>query len=196
MADPVSMTAVSMAASAGKAGLGVFSALSKGKADQQMYQYQAAVARVNKQIAEQNADYAVAAGEVEAQQSGMKSRAQLGSARAKQGASGLDVNRGSAVKVRESIADIGAHNTAIVRNNAARKAYAYKVEGMQQEAQAKIYDASASQAKKAGTINAIGSILGGISDISGKWMGAKQAGVFAMADTNPVDVGSAISWEK
>jgi hypothetical protein len=107
--------------------------------------YQAGVATINKSIAEGNATYAREVGEVEAQQSGMKSRSDLGAMKVAQGASGLDVNYGSSVDVRESMIELGYYSEGVVRSDAARKAYGFEVEATQDQAQADIYRYTAQQ---------------------------------------------------
>jgi hypothetical protein len=107
--------------------------------------YQAAVAELNKDISKQNAAYARDVGEVEAQLTGMKHRAELGEMIAAQGASGLDVNVGSAVKVRESMIDLGYYDQLQHRATAAKKAYGYEVEAGMNAAQADVYRYTATQ---------------------------------------------------
>ena len=176
MAGP--MAFVSMGGQVAQGFLGYKAAKAEGAAQSSMYLYQAAVAQMNVQVAKQNADYARAVGEVQAQQQGFKTRGQIGSARAIQGASGLDVNRGSAVRVRESIADIGAHDTEIIRNNAARKAYGHEVEAANATAQGKIYEASASNAITASKYKAYSSLIGAATGVAGKFQSASQSGMF------------------
>lgn len=158
--------------------LGAFGQQQAGQAQASMYTYQAGVAQMNKTIADQNAAYALASGEVQAQQEGMKTRAEIGQTKATQGASGVDVNRGSSVDVRASEAEIGAENQALTRSNAARVAYGYQVEGAQATAQSNIDLMAASRSKTAGTIGAFTSLLGGASSVSSKWMQGNQAGIF------------------
>lgn len=194
--DPVTLTAISIAASAAGAGVSAKGASDAGKAGAAQYNYQSAVALKNKEVALQNADFARARGEVEAQQSGMKSRYQLGKIRAGQGASGLDVNRGSAVEVRASQADIAGQDQDLIRNDAARKAYGYEVEARNQTAQSALYGSAATQSKRAGNIGVASSILGGVSSVAGKWTQASSTGIFgASTNDNPRNVGSAISWD-
>jgi hypothetical protein len=116
----------------------------EAQAQQSQYQaninkYQAGVARVNEEIAKGNARYALDVGEVEAQQSGMKTAAELGEMIAAQGASGIAVHSGSSTAVRESMLDIGEYSQKIIRASAAKKAYGYEVEAMQYGAQADVY---------------------------------------------------------
>jgi hypothetical protein len=172
------------------------------QAQQQTYQsdvetYQAGVAEVNRQIAEQNASYARDVGEVSASQEGMKDRAALSSAKASQGASGLDVNTGSAVNVRESMVEMGQYNQAVIRSNAAKVAYNFDVTATQDAAQRDLHTYAAGQDKiqaandmtaagltmeaiplqqqafalagSAGDISSIGSLLGAAGSVASKW---------------------------
>src|SRR5215831_487525 len=82
----------------------------------QQYDYQAAVAKyqadvqdINTQVAQKNAAYERDLGEVEASQLGMQTRAQVADMKAKQGASGVSVNEGSTVSVRESMIERGQY---------------------------------------------------------------------------------------
>ncbi len=178
MADPVSLAAISIGATAGGGLLGAFGSAQQGQASKNLYGYQASVALINKQIADQNASYATAAGEVSAQQSDMQTRSVLGQTKATQGAGGLDVNKGSNVNVRASEAEVGAENTALVRSNAARQAYGFEVQGAQDVAQAGVDTMAGSQSLLAGYIGAGSSILGAGASVSSKWLAAQQAGIF------------------
>src|SRR5229473_3599962 len=170
MADPASIAMIGMGTSAAGGIVGAIGSAFSGESNARMYEYQANVARMNQQIQKQNADYARSAGEVEAQQSGMKTRFMVGSQKAGQGASGLDVNRGSAVDVRTSQLQVGAEDQAIIRSNAARRAYGYEVEAAQSGAEVGIKGMAASGSRTAGWIGAAGSILGGASSVSSKWL--------------------------
>lgn len=126
----------------------------------------AQIARNNAIIARQNASGALGAGEVRAEAQGLKNRAQQGAIKAGQAASGVDVNAGSAVDVRQSAAMLGAHDMMMIRSNAARQAYGYELEGLGQEQQSKLYRKGAKIAPWEGGFNAVGSLLGGASKLS------------------------------
>lgn len=158
------------------AGIGAYGAWQSGQANKAANDYKAAVARANAQIAQQNADYARAAGEVEAQQAGMKVRYQIGQTKAIQGASGLDVSSGSAAAVRTSEKEIGDENVAIIRNNAAKQAYGFEVQAMNFNAQGTLDTMAGAQAQEAGYIGAASSIVGGASSVSSKWTAYKMSG--------------------
>jgi hypothetical protein len=171
--DPVS---IGLAATAGGAVVSGFGNWLGGKTTQQMDNYKAAIAQVNAQIAEQNANYARYSGEVQAQQEGMKVRYMVGQARAEQGASGFDVSSGSAARVRAGMETVGAQNIQLLRTGAAVKAYGYKVEALQDTASAQLDKYAGANAVVAGDISAVGSILGGASSLSTKWMQGKASG--------------------
>lgn len=201
MADPVTATMAGVGIVGNIAGGFIGAEGAKTTADAQAaaanfkaeeYQYQAGVAKANQIIAERNAAFARFSGEVQAQEGGMKLRAEIGTTKAMQGAGGLDVNSGSDAAVRASEYNVGQQNIAIVRNNAAKVAYGYDVEAFQANQQAawdvtgSAYEQQAAQfARKAGNIAAIGSIIGGVSSVSSKFAGAYTSGMFTPPGYNP-----------
>lgn len=192
MADPVTMAGVGIGGSILQGFIGAEGAETQAQAQADAanfkaatYQYQAGVAQQNAQLAKQNANYALYSGEVQAQEMGLKVRAQIGSTKATQGAGGLDVNTGSNAAVRASEKEIGDQNVAIIRSNAAKVAYGYEVQAFQDDQQA-AWDMTGSQfetkaaayAKKAGDISAVSSIIGGVTGAASKFSSAKSAGIF------------------
>lgn len=173
MVDPISATAmatVSLGSTAAGGITGAIGSLFGGSAQSNMYKYQAGIAAMNAQIAQQNANYDLAVGEVQAQQSGMKTRAVIGATRAQQGASGLDVNTGTAVQVRASEAELGAEDMALIRSNAAKRAYGDEVTAVQDTAQSELDTYAARNSQTAGVIGAFSSVLGAGGSISSKWV--------------------------
>lgn len=150
-----------------------------GQAQANMYNYQAAVAQINQQIMQQNASWATQEGEVQAQQSGMKTRAQVATTQAQQGAGNLDVRSGSNARVQASELEIGEEDQALIRSNAAQRAYGFEVQGFQYAAQASSDKAAASNSQTAGTISAVSSLLGGAGSVSSKWLQGSQMGLFS-----------------
>jgi hypothetical protein len=209
MADPVTaLTVGSAVAGIGSTILGgmnqkqgfdtqAAAAAYQGKAQSDLYNYQAAVALLNKQIASQEADYARKAGEVQAQESDMATRARIGTAKAVQGASGLDVGGSTAQAVRSSIGEVGAENTAIVRANAARTAYGYEVTAASAEAQAGLDKMAATNSLIAGqygvqaaNIGGQGAILSTAGSVASKWMQVSQSGLFSTASPTGANTGA------
>lgn len=215
MADPISLTtmaAISLGTTAAGGIIGAKGAADAGSAQAamltaqgqqardtaaaqgRMYTYQAGVAEMNRKIAEENATYAIALGETKAQLSGMETRATMAKTKASQGASGIDVNTGTNVAVRESEAEIGAYEQDVARADAAKESYNQKVKAWEAGTQADLYrmsaedakragsyanmyDVAASNARRAGNINAATSILGAASSVSTRWMQFSKQGV-------------------
>jgi hypothetical protein len=161
-------------------------------------EYQAEVARRNKIIAQQNAEYERTTGEVTASQLGMKQAWERGQMMAQQGASGLSVSGKSAERVRAGMIDVGYNEQAITRANAAHVAYGYEVQATQFEAEAAIHSSTAEMdkvqaenattaanitraalplqqaamdlSKTAGNIGVLSSLTGAAGSVAGKWM--------------------------
>lgn len=169
MADPVSLSL--MAVSAGVSAMG---AVQQGQSQAAMYNYQSGVAQMNQQIMKQNADYAVAAGEVTAQEKGMETRFKVGETIAQQGAGGLAVGSGSNARVVSSELAIGQQDQALIRSNAMRQAYGYEVEAAKFGAESTMDQYAAANAKTAGYTKAFGSLLSGAAGVSSKWQQLSQ----------------------
>src|SRR6201999_2427854 len=101
-----------------------FGTYEQGQATAQADAYQAQVAANNAAIAKQQSKLDIQSGEITAQEQGLKTRAAVGQEKAAQGASGIDVNTGSAVDVRAGTAEMGMVDSLADRSNAAKKAYA------------------------------------------------------------------------
>jgi len=194
MASPASLAIVGIGSSAAGGIFGAIGAKKTAAAQADMYRYQAGAAQFNKKIAEQNRDYALASGELEAGRYGLKAQQTAGSIKARQAASGISVNTGSAVDVQESAHSIAKTDMGTIRNNAARVAYGYSVEAMQQDLQSGLYMKAASNAKAAGNINAMSSLISGASSVASKWGQASSAGIFgktaSSAYTDPAQYGT------
>src|ERR1700733_14609588 len=121
MADPVSLAAIGMGTAAAGGAAGAFGSLFKGGAESNMYSYQAGVARVNAAVAKQDATYAREAGEVEATNAGMRTRAEVGATRAGMAAGNVDINSGSGAGGVASETAIGQENPAPIRAHADKR---------------------------------------------------------------------------
>lgn len=177
MAAPIG--ALSLGTSVAGGILGAVGASRTAEANAQMYGYQAQVARINAQIDKQNADYARNVGEQNAQIAGLKGAQQFGQIRAAEGASGLDVNSGSNAEVQASQRKITQMDVNTIRSNAAKTAYDYEVKSVNDLNQAGLYDAAASNAKAAGSINVAASLIGAAGTVATRWQAGAQSGLFA-----------------
>lgn len=171
--DPVSLTLVAMA---GSTLLGTVGAIQGGQAAKANANYQAQVARNNAIIAERNAAEAERRGVLAERDEVAKARGFLGAQVAAQSASGLAVNEGSAVDLRQSAAILGRQSIRNVRDASMREAYGFRVQGSNQEAEASLLDTRARQAGTAGWIGGFGSLLGGAASVGNAYLGMQQAG--------------------
>lgn len=163
------MAFVMAAAAVAGTAMSAYGMFQQGEAKRKQAEYQQGIAKLNEQISKQNADYARRVGEVQAQQSGMKSRFALGTQKAVQSGRGIDIESGSPALVREGQHDVALHDEAIIRSNAAWRAYGYEVEGVSASASGRLAGMAGAQAEQAGTIGAAGSILSGASSVADKW---------------------------
>ncbi len=146
-----------------------------GAADQAMYNYQAGVAKLNQSIALQNASYAQQAGGSAALQSGLKTGFTRAQQMVDQSGSGIEVGSGSGAAVRKSTTDLGIYDQNLIRTNFAKKAYGFEVEAATKSAEAGADIIAGQQAKKAGDIGAVASILGTAGSVSSKWLQASSS---------------------
>jgi type II secretory pathway component PulM len=124
-----------------------YSSMEKGK-------YLDKVSKQNAAMSNQAADDALARGAVKADEQRITTQEVIGTQRAGFAANGIDVNSGSAGQVQNDSAALGELDALTIMNNAAREAYGYQVQAIDQRQQGKL-------AKYAGKMEAIGSILGG-----------------------------------
>jgi len=175
--DPISIGVMAGVGAIGSLAGGVIGAAGaeyQAGAQANMLNYQAAIARTNQQIAEQNAAYDRQKGEEDAWTQGQKTKAEVAGQRVAYAAGNLDVNVGSPANVRASTIALGQQNEAIVRSNAARKAYGDEIQAWSSGTEAQLDVMGAKTAKTAGDISALGSIVGGVSSFGSKWASAGQ----------------------
>ena len=170
---------VSLGSSIVSGGLGAIGAGMKAGAEHDAYAYKAQVARNNAIIAERNAQAAREAGAVKGQINDLKTKSLIATQLVTQAASGLDVNTGTNVNVRESTHDVGRLDTLTIIANAGKEAAGYAAQAMNFEAEATLNEKSAKYAEDAGAINIMSSLLGGATSFADKYVGFKTKGVFA-----------------
>lgn len=169
------LPAASMAASAGGSIIGARSALQQGQAGADALNYQAAVARNNQQIAEEYALMEKQRGSVLAQNRELKTGQQVGSINAATGAAGLDT-AGTPERLTADTMSMGDLDARMIRYNAEKAAYGYKVQGSSFGAQATLDEMGAKDSVKSGRMAALGSIIGGGASVSDKWARYKMSG--------------------
>lgn len=162
----------------------------QAKAQAGAYDYQAQVAANNAKVAQQNATFAGEIGESNAERQEMRTRATVGAIKAGQGASGVDINSGSAADVRASAGELGALDALTIRSNAARQAYGYQTTATSATAQSGLDKYAAENARKGADIGFMGSLLGGAASAGGKALDYNQQGLFSGASSPPSSAGT------
>ena len=149
---------------------GVISAvgtIASGIAQKNALDYQAQVANNNAIIAQQNANYAIEAGQSKAAQQSLKEAEVGGEIKAAQAASGVDVNTGSNKDVQVSQRMLGKLNTQQQLANAQLTEYGYLSQKTNYEAQSKLDTYEGNVAQTGGFLGGAGQIFGAAS----KWYG-------------------------
>lgn len=119
---------VSMATSAISS---VSSAIQNAQAIKAQGFYASSIANSNAAMAKLKATQALQAGDVAASRKDMVTRGQVGTARAMASGSGVDVNVGSPAAVQSEIRTAGASDVLTIKNNAAREAWGYQTQAIQ-----------------------------------------------------------------
>lgn len=159
---PSFATAASLASTV----VGGLGAIQSARAASASAGYNAQVAANNAKIATQNANFAGAEGEQNVAASEAKTRAALAATLTNQGASGVDINSGSLVDVRESEAKLGMLNTLNIRSEAARQAYGFSTQSTNYSNQSALDKSQKASDEIGGYLNAGSTVLGGIGQAS------------------------------
>ncbi len=177
------LAAVSAGAAVGGLALSAYGQAKSGKAgadaanaNAQAAQYQAQVARNNQIIAEQQAETETQVGVEQAARKSQEGAAKQAQTKAAIGASGVDVNTGSAKNVQVSERELNNLDTETVLSNAQLRAYGYRAQAANYGAQAGLYGLQggrltneAGYDQTAGYLKAGGTLLSGASVIPTKW---------------------------
>lgn len=176
MSDPVSAAVVgSMGAGVAGGGIKAFGDYYSGKAQSNQANYQAGIAAVNASIKRQDANYTQAAGNVESEQSGMRTRAQIGLTKAAYGAGNVSTASGSPSNVIGSEIKVGQQNQGIIQANAAKRAYGFNVAAAGDDATVGADEIAGKNSREAAGINMASTILGTSGSVSDKWLQASQS---------------------
>ena len=131
-------------------------------AQKQAADYNAQVANNNAIIASQQRSTTLQQGELEAQNAMRKQASIIGDQRAQMSANGIDLTQGSAQDILASTKFLGGIDVNTIQSNAARQAWGYSVQGMNDKSAANL------ETWKANSINpaAIGAMAAGTSILS------------------------------
>jgi len=170
--DPVSLAIIGgIGAATSAAG-----SLETGAATAASDSYQAQVAANNAILAKQQGKLDIQSGEIAAVDQGLKTKAAVGQEKAAQGASGIDVNTGSAPAVRAGTEQLGVLNELTVRSNSAKKAYADEVQANSDTAQSTLDTFAGEQATTGADIGAAGTLLSGASTVGANYLKLQNVG--------------------
>lgn len=159
---------------------GIFGAIGDvfgGFAQQGAYDAQSQIARNNAIIARQNAAYAAQAGEAKTEQLGLRNRGQVAEIAARQAGAGINPNTGSALDVRKSAGMLGNLDILTARSAAARQAYGYQIQAQAEDVQSEMARKAGKIAPFVGGFDALGSLLGSSTSLSGMYQKAQQEGL-------------------
>lgn len=159
-----SLSSLATYASLGSAALGGVGAVMQGRAASAAAGYNAQVAANNATIATNNANAIGAQGEQNVAAAGAKTKAAIGATLADQGASGVEVNSGSSVNVRESESKLGMLNALNIRSQAAQAAYGQQTQSAADTGQESLYKSQQISDELGGYISAGSTILGGVGN--------------------------------
>ena len=162
---------IGAAVSAVSTAISVTSSVQQSKTQQAMYNYQAEQDRHNAKIAEINAADERQSGLEEARLQRMKVLSAIGSQQTGMAANGIDITQGTALDTIEDTATMGELDALMTMYNSERTAINYERQAANFNNQANLDVIAGQNARRAGTINAIGYGLQGISDMSGGGLG-------------------------
>lgn len=159
--------------------------LTQGLAAGRQAAYQSQVAANNAIIAQQNANYAIQAGEAKATDIGLQERGKLGAVTAGLAANNLNINTGSAADTRETQREMGEINIQRERQAGQLNAYGFRSQEAGFTAESQLLQSEAQQAPIGAAFGAAGSLLSRASDLPAKFSGQggyPSLNVFNVAD--------------
>lgn len=162
----------------------VIGAVYGGIAGGNQARYQAAVARANEAIENNNQAQAVNAGESTAEINDLKTGSEVGAAKAAQASRGIATNVGTAASVTGDIQEAGRINSMTIRSNAQRQGYGSEVAAEGARSQAALDSLTAKNAMTSSLISGAGQVGSIINQYQKEGVGSGAAGV------NPYDYGT------
>lgn len=159
-------------------GLQAYGQKQAAKAQAGQFNYQAAVDRNNKIIADRQADDAIKRGDAEEEEHRRKVAQIKSDQRVGFAARGIDLGSDNVLDTLSDTAMLGELDALTIRSNAAREAYGYRVQGMNYEASAGNNSLAAKNAKSAGKTAMVSTLLSGASTVAGNYSDYKYKGIF------------------
>jgi len=149
--------------------MSVMGSIQQGKAAEAQGKYQAQVAANNAMLAKQQGDDAIARGKQEEQAHRRRVGQTIGMQRANIAGSGFDLGDLTSQDIMGDSAKWGEIDAFTIRDNAAREAWGYEIQGMNYTADGQLARARGEQSRKASYWSAAGDLLGGATKFSGQY---------------------------
>ncbi|MEZ0170771.1 hypothetical protein [Microvirga sp. TS319] len=149
--------------------LGAAGQIQQANATAAASKYNAQVAEMNSQIAENRAKSTIEAGARDEQMKRQQVQQVLGQQQAGMAANGVDLTFGSPLDTITDTAVLGELDALTIRTNTYREAYNARVDAANQRAGAELYRGQAKSAQSGGYIGAFGTILGGAGKAYGQY---------------------------
>ena len=170
--------AVAVVAAVGSAVMQGIQAKNAAQAERNAAEYNAQIANNNAIIAAQQRSTTLQQGEAEAHKS-MRDQAQMiGAQRAQMAANGIDLTQGSAQDILASTKFLGGIDVNTIQSNAARQAWGYEVQGMNDKnaATMETWKANSINPSQIGAMAAGSSLLSSIGGAASSYAGSKGGG--------------------
>lgn len=163
----ISLADVSLVGEIGGAALSVLGAYDKSKDNEKAYEYNAAVAANNAKFARMRADDAIARGQTAEDTQRLKTAQLKGKQRALLAAHGVALDEGSPLNILNDTDYMGEHDALVIRDNAAREAWALKQQASNDIDQSKLMTARADD--ESPWMNAAGTLLSKGGQVADSW---------------------------
>ncbi|MBI5900849.1 MAG: hypothetical protein HZB40_16710 [Rhodocyclales bacterium] len=159
---------------AGSLAMQVVGSMNQAEQQRSAYEYQSQVARNNAIIAEQNARLAQEQGAQDEQNQRLKVASFYSDQRAQLAANGIDLGVGSAADLLATTKFMGEHDALTIRDNAARRAWAYRAQSQDFTSDASFKSAAGSNinpfmAGASSFMTGAGSMLTSAGGVANKW---------------------------
>jgi hypothetical protein len=177
MASPTALGSVGAAGSGIGAIVQGIGAMDTANANAAAYTYKAGVALLNKQINQQNANWALEEGDIKGEETGLKAGQEIAHEKTVQASSGIDVNSGTSVAVRDTQTKVAQFDQNVISWDASKTAWGFESKAATDQAEANLDTMAASNAKTAGILGMVGSFISGAGSVASKWYQGQSVGL-------------------
>jgi hypothetical protein len=179
--------------------MGGVGAFYSAKAQREALRTQATLDTINARIMEQGAQSVLLQGQSEVGRLGLKVKQLKGSQRAAMAANGIDLGVGNAAEITASTDLMKEIDSNTIEANAVRSAFGYRTQAVNLQNDALVKRATASTMSPVGS--AVGSLLGGASQVASSWYGLNKIGALdelkANLSSDPIGaLGDSRGWWK